>query len=782
MRLIGPLLLASSVLGVVPAFCQVSPSPKKYVSLRSAPDAALLKFMAPGKSEADRAPPPVDEPKNLLPDHFWDLEAKAAALALIAINIGPGISLTTDPEDKASPPIRASIAFSSNYSGCFIESGDHYFLRVDPESSYLAFAGSGQRNREPWSLAQWHDLRLLAVSYQDARKIADVIWWLNQFNKKSVFDQRRNGSSTISAKGHLVFRSSADTLFDIEGEPSYGLLLDSWQGGYTKQSFLDFSAFLLQQGLPSRIGPEWHSLVEKYEQRMNRDSPPPDTSEQQRIRDLSALFLDKFSLDQDRISFAIIAAVSAIAADEEIIGTIEAMTRIQAVLPPAHIQSRSLRQIQDDIDEITPPSDNAAPSDPFAPASKIDPQSEQRLKVLEAERAAVWKQQDSDTPPQLQHLLTLAQRQLSATRNKEDLLRLALSDDDLCDWALQHLKKGDKSLYVKALDSRLRLAKDDTAISLFRELQLLSPVRAVETFRSLPTTHYLRKNRVVAPHLAEMAQMPQEARLPHLLQLLLDPPSDHNETAELMELLAPAADPRRYPGPEVDALLLKLAQSKAGEGPASGVASVYMAIARRGGRAEFEALASLLPQSYGVELLEALAHLAQKDPQHLKPRLVEIFQSLLTTTRFHLPSILWLIWEADLRVLQPQLEKLSTRDPDEYESEMAASYFTSSERPVIGPFHVARQITALWSEPDTFTQLRLLVSLALNSRLRSDAGVIQLKRELRTTFSKLTTDQQGEARLWLDRLWTQPPEVPGLTFNLKVWQENVTTLKAILEK
>src|SRR5687767_12004614 len=111
-------------------------------SLKHASDAELLRFMAKGKSEFYREY--ETQIGTQLPHDFWTVDPKSAALGLVEANRTKehraAYTLVADERDEAGPPARCTIMLSTFSPRCYNAVDSHYFLRIDPAESYLAYA------------------------------------------------------------------------------------------------------------------------------------------------------------------------------------------------------------------------------------------------------------------------------------------------------------------------------------------------------------------------------------------------------------------------------------------------------------------------------------------------------------------------------------------------------------------------------------------------------------------------------------------------------------------
>ena len=264
--------------------------PYDYSSLSSLEDEKLEAWMG-GKPfyqyERDM------QPRNRIPDNFWELPPKEAALAFAKIN-------HSDENRKYH-----KLHFKKNVvepEGPFdieLKSDDaHYSLLSDKGRSYLVYR---------WDSYYWdsgafpgkggiYDIQILPLEDADAEHAAKVIFWLKQLTSKYTPEKETklvwNGfwldiqtsetwgglcsiSSTADGHGNLSFRQPKKTLFTFSG--TTWLTIDSiaerWGSEFNDEVRLNFIDYLIYSHVTKRsdrwIQPTW----DENEKNSSRTTP-----------------------------------------------------------------------------------------------------------------------------------------------------------------------------------------------------------------------------------------------------------------------------------------------------------------------------------------------------------------------------------------------------------------------------------------------------------------------------------------------------------------------------
>ncbi|HKP03346.1 MAG TPA: hypothetical protein VJU77_08265 [Chthoniobacterales bacterium] len=739
--------------------------PYQYVSLKDAPDAELIRFMAHGKSEFERE----SENTSRLPENFWTMDAKAAALAYVEANRTQKhrehYQIAIDDRDNTEPPPHCTIAFSDASARCYNAIDGHYFVRVDPDDSYVAFAGSSAAGVTFYNAVYDQpvfDLRICALPYEQARKLAHVLWWLDRVRSRSVITDSETERivSTGGGRGHFVMRVNDRAVIDHANGLDYSLR-ERWTDDYTPETFLNFAWYLITSALPASLGQTW-SQFEPTEQRpseLRETSAPVYTeAERKRLQDFSERFLGWFSLAQERISFSILSVAAQFAGDFSVVSDAPRLREIEAALPSPAPPKRSYDEISAERSKLPSPFEVKDP--------KKRKHIEEQRTVLDAESEAALYDDISGSPDLLRQAIIVSLRKLAIATDPARLSALAISSSDDGQWALRCLAQLDRKRYADALETLSRKTNGKWARQFYAALAQVDPIRAAMLARDLPPEKIDALTISAFLVLADAGSIPNETqRLATIIKMLHDPKTGWEERGRAIDALVPASNPLRFSGREIDEALFKLFERDQADGTDTYTqVQACKALALRGRTEYFEDIVSQLDAtsdaSQYCRILGVLAQLAQLDPDRFNPRLVTIVKPHLSSTNKSVSALIWLIWSADLRVLQPDVERLATRNGDEFEDRKAGS-FGGAVGPLTGRFHLARKLMSLWEEPDAVTRARLLIALAIgeNNDFIEKENPERFKRfeaEINRLSSKLSAEQKQKLSAFLDAMESSP--------------------------
>ena len=749
----------------------------QYSSLKDVSDADLFRFMAHGKSEFERE----YETKihNQLPNDFWTMDSKSAAMALIDVNRTDGhraaYQIAIDDRDMAEPPARCTIAFSESSARDYNAVDTHYFLHVDPDESYLAHARTSAGGEAFYSAVydqSAFDFRLCSLRYKDARKIADAIWWLDRARSRLVRRGRdsRSTSSSGDGIGKLTLRVNGQPLFERYATLWSGYLSDRWDGDYNRESLLNFAAFLIAHALPARLGSEWSQFDGEHSHDLadERHSVPYYAEkEKKRLTDLAQHFLDWFTPRQENISFAIVANAVQLAGTFALESTAERLRKIEFALPPPGPKKRTYKEVAAE--------DKTLPDAFTITDHKKRKQIERQHAALEMEMHSIVYDLGIDGADHLREATALACRRVATANDVEKLHRWAISKSEGSQWAFQRLAQIDRKKYADAIETIIRRTDGKWAREFFDELTKIDPERAFAIARDLPTGKKDALSISTFLLLRDAEKMTNEKeRVATIIQIMLDPKSGWEERGRAINLLVPIDAPLRYPDRQVDEALLKLFEpSRADDGINFSLEKSCLALARRGRTDLFDRIAKELESEKSEMIysgvLSALTNLAAADPSRLNPRLLALLLPQLGQTKMNMSEILWAIWSTDLRELHLDLERLATHSVDEYEDQRANSFGGAVKR-VAGPFHLARKIVSVWSESDPLTRARLLVAMAMADAYAfvgepMPERLARMKASLARAGSELSTAEKRELASFFDRIDANPPVVDGATID-----------------
>ena len=730
--------------------------PYRHASLKALSNADIVRYMGDGNSISELKWANVL--KTHIPTNFWTLDPKSAALATADANRYPVhqkcFRLAVDDRDGRKPPDTCSISFTYVSDRSYNAVDRHYFLRADPQRSYLAYARSWAGGVVFYNVVHDQpafDFRFCEMSYGDARHFAHTIWWLNRVRSHSVVASEGVSMmhSSADGMGRLVIRQEGgDDLVMIAKTMWAGLISERWRADFTPEVCLNLASFLIADALPARLGDQWSRFEPKHSQGIlaRRPSAPQyEQEELKRIRTLTGTFLDLFSSDQTSISFAIVREAARAAGGFAYTNLAAKLAGIRAGLPVEGAPKRTEAEIRAEIEEI-----NAVKPDDKGWENAM----EKRTALFE-ELMALYRDTDVDSVQALRDSISLSMRQLQCADDPNALQEWAISREPGCQWALQRLKDRDRKRYVAALEWWMRNSKEKWARQAFEAVAAEDSERAAEIAKGIPPRQKGDLAVSAFAHLAEVDRIPDEQqRIKALIDVALDPGSGWEERGRAIELLVPPDQPLRYQARDVDAALVKLLSPEMADDVINfTLGRACRGLARRGRTEYFDKIERVLESAdVGTiysEVLGSLAHLAQCDPAKYNPRLLAILKPQLKKTNKRVPDLLMAVWSADLRGLAPDLESIATATPDDYEDEKAHSC-GGEESAIEGRLHLARQILSLWNEEDALTRCRLLLAFGFNHAFelfeeQAPERLTRMRIELDKTAQKLTRDERKAA-------------------------------------
>lgn len=381
---------------------------------------------------------------NQVPSGFWEMPAKEAALAVAEMNRTrrhrDRFLLGAKNREHANPPDVGNLALTVASARCYSAVDSHYFLRVDPNGSYLAYARSSEERSADhvFDLEQpTFDLRFCSVSYEDARHLAATIWWMERLYNAERHPTVLWGNSFMVSSGDgygaFTFHDHRGTAhIDINAKVWSSNLSERWFNAFDRETLLNFTCHLLTKVLPDHLGDAWNAPGFTH---------PQLTAHTQR-------FLDAFSPAQDRVSNTLVACAAEAAGTLLMSETKPSLENILATLP--------------------------AP--PARPA-----------RVLHGERdSSSTHDLDEDTSEVLREAVLSALRKMETADDPAALHEWAISQTAGNRWALRRLSRIDSKLYVQALETWTQDAEPRRAHQLLEAIRRIDPARAAVIAASIP--------------------------------------------------------------------------------------------------------------------------------------------------------------------------------------------------------------------------------------------------------------------------------------------------------
>lgn len=744
--------------------------PYVYRSLSKSSNEELFDFMSKRPRLWDYVQERIREATKT--EGFWTLTPPESALAFARKNRPPSSATRHligifNPGNEAAPE-EGGLTLSDGPSGCFAPEGGYvHQLHCAREGSYFAYVETSW-----WGgIAPLHmrraalDFRKVDLAYEQARHVLQTGWWLSRIRSRQISsdgEQMVGGGSTSDgfASVHLASKDSNFTLggFRYAGFGWRFAGCDLTDETYSPSAFVNLTVQLLRRELPGKIGTAWESLATPSRWTEEIDAPEPHTAEE--IERLKATARELLRLYGDGSLRAGPAYEVVRAAGE--MGWKElrpAIERVKTVIPPPAAYENRLAEIDAELARLakelgpeaspagyrnrqyrwpTKEEDGAKPNanEPAIPGllDIADSNSKPESKVPDpvyGKYDALFKSREDlqiEAPQpekdiaQLRSEIRIAIDRLDEFHDAEAILQRALKDEDSVPFAIPRLAELDPERAIKLL------THCEAAVENGRYAEQFSDARKLIEKQGQGSQPAATNER--------------DAQLAILLNSAAEP---HKRAAALSSLV-PEDDPKRYADPKIDAALTELL-ARNDELYSIGLP---LAAARRLGPQSWETLRRFARgttkfRPHLNETLPALTLLAQRNREPWRKEIREMVASELQATWGNLDVILWAIWQLDLRDLTPDLERLATSGPEDYEGNLSSGG-TGRMVPVTHRYHRARHILSLWKEEDPLCRAKLLVAFGYANANRfadgPDGSIEHLRDQLCSQRMGLSDEQK----------------------------------------
>jgi hypothetical protein len=405
---------------------QKKPSPKDlskpyhYASLKGLSNEDIVRYMGDGKNMSELEWENVI--KTHIPAKFWTLDPKSAAFATADENRYPDhrkrFRLAVDDRDGQKPPDTCSLSFTDVSDKSYNAVDCHYFLRVDPKRSYLAYARSWAGGMVFYNVVHDQpafDFRFCEMTYEESRHVAHTVWWLNRVRSLSVASSEGIGmmSSTADGTGSLAIREDdGEVVVKLNGTMWAGHVSERWRADFNPEVCLNLTSFLIATALTDHLGDRWSRFEPKHSQNIltrQTSAPQYGQDETKNFQALAETFLDLFSLDQTSISFAIVRE-SARAAGGFVYTNLSAkLADVQARLPTVSARKRTVAEIEAEIKQL----------DTVNPNDKGWKDAKKKQRALHKKLMALYLDTGADDAEALRDSITLSMKKLQCAEEHE---------------------------------------------------------------------------------------------------------------------------------------------------------------------------------------------------------------------------------------------------------------------------------------------------------------------------------------------------------------------------
>jgi hypothetical protein len=709
-------------------------------SLSGLSNRQLIEFMGPGKTKWERERTEENRDRRAVPDGFWELSPKDAALAFLEINQAPDdigvftLALDAGPD---VPPGKGTLVYCYFSDRSYNDIRSYYYLRSDPERSYLALARTWHPGQVLYDFTRArtaYDFRFCELSYEEALHFVQVVWWLTKAGTKkaaggtSLSDMDLSLSSA-DGQGRLTLnpedggRPIVKTGWIRVGSPII------WRRTFDGQACLNAASFAVQRILLDRLGRKWTDLEPGDADELysiawgERDLMASRTSY---LAEMSGRILRLWSPDETQISSWHAAAAAQAGGDFGLLQLRPVLETIPKRLPPPQPPNKRPRTEDEFRAEFKKLRELRDPDEYREKVQALLEESTRRNEASpDSGRAAADELKDA---------VVLALRKIRAADDLPALKKWAKTRGEGSTWAAARILGKSPREYASVLESWMAKASPEEKSQILSTMFRGCPERAVEIAAKVSSGKRNDLRLVAAEILSNAGRIPGGMDRPDaLIEIVRDKSADGDDRLEAIESLVPVENPGRFQGREVDDALLAILENETLKEPDPDcpLGEAAQALAWRKRIDLMGVLWRVLKiQEAGTEehgsVLSAITYLARYAGRPEKEELARALATNLSRTGdTPITEILWSAWSADLRSLLPEIEKIATMGPGEEEAEGS------------GRYHLARKIVALWSEEDLATQGKLLIAFGLAERSFVESDALERGEQIREELGQL---------------------------------------------
>ncbi|MES2475930.1 MAG: hypothetical protein V4640_09120 [Verrucomicrobiota bacterium] len=679
--------------------------------------AAELSEFFHGKPLRNSFSGPEDAFPNQVPGGFWDLAPARAATALADANRTPthrkNWKLELENESDKTPPPSGWLLYRWSSSGCYSFSSQLFALRFgvpDPHLIVFGYNSIGAVGQNPWADQPAENVRVIPLSDKEARFLADAVFWLASMRAVSGTGRDSagagwgstadgSGTTTLFPEGRLPVELGRGDVWAVSG------ISMRWSDGNTEDARINLTHYLLSEILPQQLGARWevvpeigpHSLATSTEERLK---PRVSDSAREGLSDSFAAILRLHAADP--VPAEALARLVLAAGNEALSVLLPQLLELQDTLPAKDAEDQEFETLEKRFQ-----TDHFG--DPFDKGSEDDSDARERFSALEAKRrfqtAAILRDPLAATIIRLRLAGTAEGLKSAVTANGPDSR-----------WALNQLFRLDPDAWATLLIGKFSNGAVEARRTILKTLASGRPPAAktlIDGFTpsqradlAIEIAHFHRQHDAVA----------FTNDLPLLMALVRDRKADLYRRGEAIELLG-AADLGEVTRKEFTQLLVaEILDPQVGEYGSTTLSEGVTALASMPDAAIHLDLILSTPgivQDAYQAGFSALAKGSIGRPDR-KKLLADYVRPRFSKSKGMMNDIFLDILAYDLRPLTAEVAGFASAGPslpDGDGVDYSGGRFTT---PVGQRYHLAREITALWSERDAETVGRMWIHFIAN--------------------------------------------------------------------
>lgn len=663
-----------------------------------------------GKGHRNAFDPPEDASPNRLPENLWDLTPKEAALAIAEANRTPSHrekwQLVLDDRGGVAPPESGWLTHSWGSSGCYSYSSHFFTLRFgvpDPVLTVFGYNSIGAVGRNPLADQPARNARVIKLTEKEARFIVDTVFWLDRIRS---FSPRKpdhlSGMRSSTADGFATV-----TLYPDHGQPrdiAHGTvwatssISGNWLEEFNPTTFINLAELFIAEGLPKRLGDRWNVAPEIDYQNLAtptnvRLAPRVDDDARLQLVETYSAILKHHA--KEPMPAAALETLIHAAGDESLTELRPALEELFAALPEENAEDREFAALEKRF--ANEPIGGLMEKEAPEPKKAYD-----RYMKLKDEReflpAAVLRKPLAD-----------AIAQLRLAGNTAELTNAAASGAPDSRWALGQLRRVDPEVWAGVVASGFRKADVQNRRMILNTLTVGNPNEVKHLISDLsPAEGHDLIIEIAEYHQAhDVASLAKD--IPVLMSMVRERKDDFIRRGQAMHSLA-ELDLTAGTRAEFLALLEKeIRNPQKGQYDMDTLEEAVRALTKVSPTAEHLETITKVPEIAYEAFeagIEAILVMARERPD--RDRLLADFIRLrLKKSKGMMDSIFLHALAFDLRELAPEIAAFASEGPDVMDGDGANYSGGKFKGPIGQRYHIAREITAIWSETDPVTLGRM---------------------------------------------------------------------------
>ncbi|MGJ8642513.1 MAG: hypothetical protein ACSHX9_03820 [Luteolibacter sp.] len=690
-----------------------NPQPYVFSPLKDLSTQELAAFFN-GKPRHDRFFGAEDSFPNCLPDGLLAMNPKEAAVAIAEANRTLShralYQLALDDRNEISPPESGWITYDWNSSSCYSFSSMPFAIRFglpDPVLITYGYNSIGVVGQNPWADQPAHNVRVISLTEKEAFFIAHTVFWLNRIRTRGITGKDGfgfSGGSTADGSGTLKLHPADADPYQV----AYGTVWATssisgrWQEEYGTETFINFTDLLFRKGIPKMLGERWETTTEIEAQNLStpaeeRLTPRVDDSARQRLTDDFRTILEMNSrspLPAETLSPLVDAA-----GDEALISLLPDLEKLLHSLPA-----------RNDEDEEFDRLEKRFAHDHFGNPLADEP-DEHKEAYARFEHLRDIRQFSHNAVLREPLEKTITRLHLASDPGK--LVQTIVDESPEKKWALALLRRTQPETWAILVSDDFQKNGIEQKRQILATLAAGHPPTADRFIQNLKPDEKMELILVVSRFHLKHDLESAAADFPLILDLIADRTADPYRRSEAMSILATAPlSPTLISN--FRALLVREIENpaKTDERFADTLGTAVDALTKLPNPAQHLQLIANTPEVGKRAFFKgfrALVEITDGNPDR-EQILIKYFRPQLSESKGFMNSVFTHALAYDLRGLTPEIIAYATASPIVQDGDGANYSGGNFKTPVGQRYHIAREITALWSEKDPATLAKMWIA------------------------------------------------------------------------